>query len=87
MKITVGRVMLLYDILNEISDKKMQIATAYKINRNVKICFEELKNIDKSRTEIAEKYCIRDKNDKPVLDKKMYQFTDKDLPTDRKSVV
>ena len=80
MKINVGKLLPLYDILNEISDKKMQVSTAYKINKDVKLCHDELKNINESSIKLAENYCIRDKDNKPILKDNIYQFEDKDLP-------
>lgn len=69
MKIKLGNIEDDLKAINCLGEKKLPIKLSYTLSKNVKKLIEEYELMNVQRVKILEKNCIRDKNDKPVLDK------------------
>lgn len=77
MKIKLGDLQTLQVSFQELTREKLPIKIAYYLNKFIKNQFDkEYQNLHEIRIKTAEKYCLRDENEKPISDEKgMFQFS------------
>lgn len=77
MKIKLGQLENNIRTINCLGEKKLPVKLSYALNKNVKKLIEEYELMNDQRVKILEKDCVRDKENKPILDdKKAYTYSD-----------
>lgn len=77
MKIKLGQLENNIRTINCLGEKKLPVKLSYALNKNVKKLIEEYELMNDQRVKILEKDCVRDKENKPVLDdKNAYTYPD-----------
>lgn len=61
-------VMELWNALGKVKDKKMPVKISFAISRNISLLSPEVRDIQRHRTEIIQKYIEKDPDGKPIVD-------------------
>ena len=61
-------VMELWNALGKVKDKKMPVKISFAISRNISLLSPEVRDIQRHRTDIIQKYIERDPDGNPVVD-------------------
>jgi hypothetical protein len=77
MKIKLSQIEALNVVLGELLTKELPIKTSYQLSTFLRKDFDtEYKTFNEKRVGICEKYCIKDADNKPVIEKDSYKFDD-----------
>lgn len=82
MKIKLGQLNPIIEGLNQLMVEKLPIKVAYSISKVAKKIQEEAKTYEENRKVLLERYCDRDKEDKPIIENDHYVITDKAFATE-----
>lgn len=69
MKIKLGQLENHIKAINNLGEKKLPVQLSYSLSKNIKKLIEEYELMNDQRTKVLEKDCVRNKENKPVLDK------------------
>lgn len=74
MKMTLNEVLVNYRNLISLAGKKLPVRLSYAVSKNLRLLENEMKLIEKSRTELAEQHAEKDEEGKPVTKDGNYVF-------------
>ena len=71
-----AQLMFIYPALQEFKKLKTPTIVAYNVVKSIGVVEKALKEYETTRITICESLCEKDKDDKPVIEGKIYKFTE-----------